>query len=158
KRDDQRDTAFAPQTGRHCYLPRFKLRGLTSKRIAWSGTVFDSDRAVPPFVNSASGPVANEPEPRSARLPVCTRMATRIFRMRSSSASDLFELAASGHHGPSVRLAADKGTNALPSPIGASLGTYVRSRPAPCIVHTQFSPGGQPSIDVETSRPGGAGP
>jgi len=127
--------------------------------MARSGTDLDSDFAVPGVANIASGPTASEPEPRSAALPVCSRSETRIFRMRSRSASYRVALAASGHHGPSVRLSAGNGARARPpSPIVGKRGTYVAVLPTRRIVHTQFSPTGQEPIGVVAPSPGGAGP
>src|SRR5215831_12083807 len=127
--------------------------------MARSGTDFDTDFAVPGVTNIASGPAASEPAPRSAALPVCSRRVTRIFRMRSRSASYRFALAASGHHGPSVRLSAANGASARPpSPIASSRGTYVAVLPTRRIAHTQFSPNGQEPIGAVAPSPGGAGP
>ena len=79
--------------------------------------------------------------------------------MRSKSASYLFAFAASGHHGPSVRLASVSGVNApLPSPMACRRVAYAVALATLRIAQTQFSPTGQEPIGNAASSPGGAGP
>src|SRR5207245_10708465 len=123
------------------YLPRFRLRGATSNFTSWSGAYELAPRDVPPFVNKVPA------GPRSASSAACTRRVTVIFRIRSRSASHLFTLFGSGHHGPSVSDVLGSFASlsltrpALTAPSDGTRDTWCTGAPQPSIV--QYVPASQ---------------